>query len=143
MKKLLIFFSFIIFIVVSMLIMYRNYKMQYNTTKKENLELEYYYQKEIYGTDIATIVNKAVDSNKKNEVQLDNNNKYIENNENSIKINIHMIDNDNTYDMESLYNGGIENFIEYYGSIKFKCTQIEYHNTTKKVKYMYFEQITK
>ncbi len=143
MKKLLIFFIFIIFIVISMWLVYNNYKIKYNTAKKENLEYEYYYQKEVSGVDVATIINKAIDNNKKNEIQLDNNNKYIENDKNSIKINVHMMDDDNTYDMESLYNGGISDFVQYYGSIKFKCTQMEYHDKTNKVKYMYFEQITK
>ena len=40
------------------------------------------------------------------------------------------------------YNGGMENFIQYYNQIKFKCTIIEYHKDTNKVKYMLFEQIT-
>lgn len=36
----------------------------------------------------------------------------------------------------------MDKFVQYYGQITFKCTKIEYHKTTKKVKYMYIEQIT-
>ena len=53
-----------------------------------------------------------------------------------------MKDDDSTYKMEMFYKNGIQNFIKYYGNIKFKCTKIEYHQVTKKVKYMLFEQIT-
>ena len=53
-----------------------------------------------------------------------------------------MKDNDSIYQMETIYNGGIQNFINYYSNIKFKCVDIQYHNATGKVKYMLFEQIT-
>ena len=68
--------------------------------------------------------------------------KYIDNKSNSINIDVKIIDNDKIYTMETLYNGGMENFIQYYNQIKFKCTIIEYHKDTNKVKYMLFEQIT-
>ena len=53
-----------------------------------------------------------------------------------------MLDYDKTYDMETLYIGGMERFAEFYNGIKFKCTKIDYHNQTGKVKYMLIEQIT-
>ena len=53
-----------------------------------------------------------------------------------------MLDNDKTYTMETIYNGGMDKFIQYYRDIKFKCTKIEYHKLTGKVKYMLFEQTT-
>ena len=37
---------------------------------------------------------------------------------------------------EKIFNGEIHNFISHYGNIKFKCTKIEYHEATKKVKKM-------
>ena len=43
--------------------------------------------------------------------------------------------------MEILYNGGIDKFVKNYGNIKFKCTQIDYHEITKRVKKVYFRQI--
>ena len=53
-----------------------------------------------------------------------------------------MTDNNSIYQMETIYNGGMQNFSNYYGNIKFKCIEIKYHNFTNKVKYMLFEQIT-
>lgn len=140
MKKILILFSILIIILAIVWINYTGYKTQYDSIKKENLEFEKYYQKEVYGRDLTTVINKAFDDNTRNKVEKDSNNQFIENNENSIKIDIKMTDIDKTYTMENFYNSGMERFVQYYGTIKFKCTKIEYHNKTQKVKYLYFEQ---
>ena len=142
MKKIIIFFIIIIVIVAIMSTIYLNYKITYNEAKKENEEFEYYYQKQVYGSDIATIINKAVDNNLRYAVERDDKYKFIDNNETSIKIDIKMIDTDTTYDMETLYSGGMDMFVRYYSSIQFKCTKIEYHKNTGKIKYLLFEQIT-
>ena len=56
--------------------------------KRYNLQYEYYLNKIIYGTDLATVINKAVNENELNNVKKDEKGYYIENNENSIKIEI-------------------------------------------------------
>ena len=53
------------------------------------------------------------------------------------------LDNDKTYNMIRIFNGGISTFTQYYGNIKFKCTNIDYHKKTGRIKYMLFEQTTK
>ncbi len=140
MKKIIIFFVIILIIVISVFVSYTNYKSEYNKLQKENLEYEYYYNKEIQGADLATLINKAVDNNTKNNVEKDNKGKYIENDETSIKIQIYMKDNDTTYDMETIYNGGVDRFVQNFNIIKFKCTKIEYHKN-KRIKKLLFEQI--
>ena len=142
MKKIAIFFGIIVFIVVAMFGLYINYKNNYNTIQNENRQFESYYNEETYGTNLASIINKAIDSNTKNNIEKDQNGKYIENDINSINIDIKMIDNDKTYNMEKIYKGGISTFTSYYSQIKFKCTKIDYHKKTGKIKYMLFEQIT-
>lgn len=142
MKKIAIFFFIIVIIVVAVSYMYLNYKANYYEAKKENNQFESYYEQEFYGADVVTIINKAIDNNLTNQVQRDENGKYIENDTNSIKIDIYMLDNDTTYDMETLYAGGMEQFIQYYNQIKFKCTEMKYHKSNGKVKYMLIEQIT-
>ena len=122
--------------------MYINYRTNYNKAKRENQQFESYKDKEVYGKEIATVINKAVDKNEKNEIEKDNKGKYINNDSNSIEIDIKMLDNDKTYDMETLYNGGMDNFVKYYSDIKFKCIKLDYHKSTNRVKYMLFEQIT-
>ena len=142
MKKVAIFFLIIIIILCGISYVYLNYKSEYRKSQKANLEFEKYLNEEIYGIDLATVINRAIDNNEKNEVKKNNKAIYLNNNTNSISIEIKMIDNDTIYQMETIYNKGIQNFINYYGKIKFKCVEIKYHDSTKKVKYMLFEQIT-
>lgn len=141
MKKLAIFFLIIIVIIVGISYIYLNYKANYYKAKKENNQFESYYNQEFYGAEVVTIINKAIDNNLTNGLKRDNKGKFIKNNTNSIKIDIKMLDNDTTYDMETLYAGGMDKFVQYYNEIKFKCTKIEYHQKTKYVSYMYFEEI--
>ena len=141
MKKFLIFFVIIIVIVSIVAVQYSSYKVEQDTIKQENAEFEQYKDKEIYGLDLATIINKVMDKNIKNEIPKDNQNMFIENETNSIKMEIYMTDNEETYRAETFYNNGIEQFMEFYRDIKFKCSKIEYHEKTGKIKYLYFEQI--
>ena len=90
---------------------------------------------------MTSIINKAINNNEKNGVEKDEQGYYISNDENSINIDILIIDNDTTYKMETFYNAGIEQFVQYYGDIKFKCSNIEYHENTGRVRYMLFEQL--
>lgn len=142
MKKIALFFLIIVIIVVGISYMYLNYKSNYNTAKRENQKFESYYNQEIEGAELATIINRAVNENNINEIEKDKKGKFINNDNNSINIDIKMLDNDETYNMETLYNGGIDKFVQYYSKIKFKCTDIKYHKSTNKVKYMLFEQTT-
>jgi len=138
-NTILVLFTIIIIIVTMISIRYFSYKNEYYNVLKENEEYEKYKDKEIYGIELGTLINKTVDKNVKNKVDK-NNGIFITNEENSIKIQIYMQDNQQTYEMENFYNGGIEQFIQYYGNIKFKCSKIEYHEKTHKVKYLLFEQ---
>ena len=137
MKKIAIFFIIIIIIICGM-----SYKANYNISKKANLAFEKYLNEEVYGTDLASVINRAIDNNEKNEVSKNNKGIYQNNDKNSINIEIKMIDDDSIYQMETIYNGGIQNFINYYSNIKFKCIDIKYHSSTNQVKYMLFEQTT-
>lgn len=141
MKKIAIFFLILVVIVVAVTYMYIDFQQKQATIKEENQFYEYYLNKEINGLELSTIINKVVDTNTKNEIDKDDKGYYIEN-ENSIKIDIKIIDNDTTYKMEDIYKGKISEFAAYYGQIVFKCTNIDYHNENGKVKYMLFEQIT-
>lgn len=142
MKKFIIIFISIAIATLALIYGYFTYNDNIKTIKQENAVYEEYYQKEIYGADLATVINKAINSNETNYIEKDNKGAYIENNTNSIKIDIHILDNDTTYNMETFYNNGINKFVENYNIIQFKCTSIEYHNQTGKIKYMLFEQIT-
>lgn len=142
MKKFFIFLIVVLIIISSFCYIYLNFQANYNAVRKQNSVFQNYYQKNVYGPDVATAINKAIDSNTKNGVKKDDNGEFIENDSNSIKISIKMLDNDNVYSMEKIAASGIENFIEYYNRITFKCTNVEYHKNTNLVKSMIFEQIS-
>lgn len=142
MKKVAIFFIIIILIICAIFAMYISYKANYNISKKSNLSFEKYLNEEVYGSELATVINRAIDRNEKNEVEKNNKGIYQNNDTNSINIEIKMLDDDTIYQMETFYRGGIQNFINYYSNIKFKCVDIKYHSSTDQVKYMLFEQIT-
>ena len=142
MKKILIFSVIVLIIVAIVGVRYISYKNEYNITQSYNAEFEEYKDKEAYGLNVATMINKAVDKNTKNKIDKDENGNFIQNDDNSIEIEIYMTDNETTYKMETIYNAGIEQFIQYYGNIKFKCSKIEYHKNTGKIKYLLFEQIS-
>lgn len=142
MKKLAIFFLVLVIVIVGISYMYLNYKVNYFSAQRENKQFESYYEQQIYGSELTTIINKAIDNNINNEVLKDKKGKYLNNNQNSIQIEVKMLDVDKTFSMETLYNAGMDKFVQYYNEIQFKCTKLEYHQNTKKVKYMLFEQIT-
>lgn len=142
MKKFVIFLVIVVAIVCAIAYMYLNFIANRNTAITENMPYETYLNREIFGSDLASVINRAINDNNKNNVEKDEKGLYIANDTNSIKIQVKITDNDTTYDMETFYNSGMDNFIKYYNQIKFKCTNVEYHETTNKIKYMLFEQIT-
>ena len=142
MKKIILILLAVVIVIVSIIgIKYYSYLLEKNNIATENAEYEKYKDQEIYGIDLATLINKTVDKNEKNGIPKDDQGMYIQNEENSIEIEIYIEDNETTYKMEAFYNTGIEQFVQYYGDIKFKCSNIEYHENTGRVRYMLFEQL--
>lgn len=140
MKKVFVFLTIIVIIVAIVGYRYAVYKSEYNAVQKENADFEKYKDQEAYGIDVASMMNKAIDKNTKNKLEKDDQGNFIQNDENSIEIEIYMTDNETTYKMETIYNSGTEQFVQYYGNIKFKCSNIEYHKKTGRIKYILFEQ---
>ena len=118
-----------------------NIQNEKRNTENENSIYEEYAKKEIYGLDLATLINKAVDKNEKNKIAKDEKNYYIENDTNSLKIEIKMHTVDKTYAMEEIYNNNITEFVKYFNLEEFRCIDIKYHKATGKVAKMVFEEI--
>ena len=139
-KGIILFFIIICCILVSITYIFSNYNNNVQKARKENEYYEYFKTEEILGTDIATLINKIVDVNTQNEIAKNNQGYYIDDKEKSIILEIKFIDNDKTYRAEQIYSNGIEKFIKHYNLISFKCNSIKYHDSSKKVAYMLFEQ---
>ena len=141
MKKIIIFLVIVLIIVVTVAYMYLNYKATYNEAQVKNVQYESYNGKEIFGTDLATLINKAVDDNTKNNIQKEDSGLYTDNETDSIRIDILFTDDNEVHSMEEIYNSGTDTFMQYYNQIRFKCTKIDHHSKTGRVSYMYFEQV--
>ena len=142
MKQTLLLILAVIFIVIC-IVCYNliNIQSQNEVIKKENYTYEKYLNKEILGTELATLISKVVDQNEKNNILKDEKGHYIQNNQNSIKIDLKMTTIDKTYPMEEIYNNKIVNFVQNFNTIKFKCTNIEYHKETGKISKLIFEEL--
>lgn len=113
--------------------------------KQSNQEYEKYLEQEIYGADVITIINKAINSNQTNGVATDETGKYISNEENSIIVELVMITNEEskettTYRMETINKVGINQFISNFNTATFKISKIEYHSKTGKISYIEITQ---
>lgn len=142
MKKIAIFLLIIISIVSTISYLYLNSISNQRIAQKENIKFEIYKDEEITGAEVTTLINKAINSNQQNEVEKDKKGRYMDNETNSINVDIKFIDDDVTYNIEKIYNNGMDKFLTYYRDIKFKCVDVQYHDKTQKIKYMLFEQIT-
>lgn len=142
MKKIAIFFIIIIAIISTVAYIYLNQIATNRQLQKENAQFNIKQDQEMTGQDLATILNRVLDTNEKNKILQDKNGNYIENSENSIKMDITFIDIDVTYNIERIGQAGIANFVQNYRGIIFKCNEVQYHKATGKIKYMKFEQIT-
>lgn len=138
-KNLLIIFIILIIMSIVVVINYKNMQMHKKEIAKFNSNYEMYNKENINGLDITTLINKAVSNNEKYKIAKNEEGLYILDDEYSIEIYIKMIINDTTYRMERINNLGINSFIEYFGAIHFKCTNVEYHKKTGRIASMTFE----
>lgn len=120
---------------------YRNAILE---TQKLNSQYEQYYNINILGTELISIVNRTIDINNKNNIEQDNSGYYIDNKNNSLHIYIKFVykNNTKTIKMEDIEKSGIENFVKVYSTASFKCTGITYHEKTHNVKSLTFEEIS-
>ena len=119
-----------------------NVKKIENMAIKHNEQYEEYCNKEILGTELISLINKAIDYNEKNNVEKQENTiQYVNNNTNSIQITVKFLDSDKIIKMENIAEKQTENFIKFFATATFKCSDIKYHEQTKNVQSMYFEQI--
>ena len=140
-KIIIIVIIFLIILSVSAYMVY-NYRKSVVSSQKVNESYKAYYDTEILGTELISIINKTVDFNEQNGIQKDENGMYIENDNNSIKIYISFKYEDDyqTVEMEKISNDGTDNFRKVYSTASFKCTEISYHDKTKNVKALTFTE---
>lgn len=146
MKKNVIIISLILLMIIIVCIVMINLNSKVsNLTKKQNQEYEEYLEGTIYGTDVITLINKVSSNNELNNVEVDEKGFYINNNQNSIQIDLVMITDEEkatttTYKMEAISEVGITEFIKNFNIAEFKCTKKEYHTQTGQISYIELTQ---
>lgn len=138
-KSLCIIIIFFIIIIGLTLIFMNNIQSVYKENKKENYVYEKYLNKEVMGTDVATLINRAVDNNEKYNIQKDDKGNYIDDDKYCIKIFVKLQTDGKYYNMETIYSNNVAEFVKNFNLEDFKCTDITYHNSTKRVATVYFE----
>ena len=141
MKKIALFIAIIIITLCIGGFSYQKYIAKKTEIEKNNLIYSELFEKEISGNELATIINKTLDNNEKNNIKQNQNGEYIENDTNSIRVEIKFKQSDKVFPIEAIYSKRVSEFIRLYGQAKFKCTKIEYHKSTKFVKYLYFQEV--
>ena len=146
MKKYFILILTILFIISLIVIININNKTKAEKEKLNyNSEFEFYNKESLLGTDITTIINKAIDQNIKHKVEKDSSGFYINNGTNSIHISVsfeEITDSDKIYKMEELEQKGLDQFNSLFGSSYYKCVDVTYHNQTGLIESMRFKAIS-
>lgn len=137
-KTILVIISIFIVILCVVLVKFKTAEQEKLEAKKFNSIYEEYNKDKLNGLDITTVINKAINNNEKYGIDKDENKMYINDNEYCVKIYIKMIINNKIYSMERINEVGMDSFIENFGIIGFKCTDIKYHENGR-VSEMTFE----
>lgn len=140
-KILLIVLILIVILLASIYWVY-NYRTNALESQKINKQFQSYYDTQMLGTELISIINKTEDVNTKYGIEKDEEGLFIENDINSIKVyvNFKYKDEYRLLEIEKILNNGIENFIKTYSTASFKCTEITYHEKTGNVKALVFEE---
>lgn len=142
MNKKIVILLILIFIILAIFVYnFYNYRIEKIKITQTNRVYEDFFNQQVLGTDLMSVINKATDSNEKNEVSKNEKGYYENNNKNSIQIEVKFQELEKLVSMEAISGQGYNQFVYNFGAASFKCTKIEYHQNTGNIKYMYFEQI--
>lgn len=142
-KGIIILVILAIIIIAPLMLILGKYKAERNEVDKFNLEFEQYKNKNIYGTDIGSLINYAINNNKNYNIQKGDNGVYIDDDKYCIRIEIIMKSSDDpnktiTYSMETISSLGIERFVMNFNLLEFKCLDLTY-NSYGRVSRLIFE----
>lgn len=146
MKKILILIIVISITLVSIVfVKYADYSRKKTKIKSINNEYLAYQNSDIKINTIVSLMNKAIEQNKKNNIEQDENDEFKENDADSIKIYLKTESNNETVKipMERLIlneKAGVEKVEYAFSDLIFKAVDIEYHSKTGQIKSVTFEQ---
>ena len=130
-KKIFIYIVTLVIILLTIIsINISNKNTEKNIIKNFNLQYELYQNKVLQGTDVVTLINKAINNNEKNKVPKDEKGLYIENDETSVKISVIFYNEQDEIkaEMETINKVGIQNFISNFNLTEFEISEIKYNS---------------
>ncbi len=140
MKKNLVVFIILFLIIIAV---FYTIMINYRSNEREIQAFNKYYEenlnKTLLGSDVATTINKATNSNERNGVTKGDNGMYIDNETNSIRVFVRLSKYRDYYPMETITSHDITEFMRTFNLADFNCTKIIYHDKTKKVAEVYFD----
>ena len=130
-----------IILIISLYGIYK-YRSSIYESQKINNEYKSYYNSQVIGAELVSIMNRTEDVNEKYGVKKNEEGFFIENETNSIRIYISFKYEDEyrTLEMERIINNGTQNFLKVYSTANFKCTDISYHSSSNNVKSLTFTE---
>lgn len=141
-KSFVILLTFFLIIIIGVSYYVYNTRRAASLAQIFNQKYEEFTNKEILGTTLISIINKAIDDNEKNNVPLEENSiYYVDNEKNSIQITVKFLELEEPTCMENIAKQKTESFVKFFANSYFKCTNIEYHEQTKQIKSLFFEEI--
>lgn len=148
MKRIFLYILVIFIIIIAIVLVHVSDKnTQRNEISKFNVQFEQYIGQDMYGTDVLTIINKAIDSNENNKIARDENNYYVEDDSLSVKAYIILLSKNDkgdieekTFPMEQLEKAGLDGFLTNFNLTPFELSSIEY-NSQKRVSKIIVKQL--
>lgn len=141
MKRIIILLTISIIAISTVIYVSYQYKFKKSEMLLNNSKYDTLLNKEISATELASLMNSTINKNYANNISKDSNEIYIDNNKDSINIEIKFKQSNEKIQEEKIVKNDISKFIQYYSDVNFKCTKIEYHDETKYVKYLLFEEV--
>lgn len=141
MKKYVILLIIVVIIISSIVYASIQIKVNKNMINYQNSDYIGLLDKEINSSDLASLINKTINKNKNFNVETDEKGYFKDNGSNSIQLDVKFIDDNGiTLKAEQIEKSDINTFVSIYTGVNFKCTRIDYHEATKLVKYVLFEE---
>ena len=140
-KTLIIMLILFVAILAAMSITVVDLQQTGKQVKQFNQIFEEYKDKSLLGSEVASLINKAIDNNEKNQISKNDKGIYQEDGKYSVQIFVKLEKEGEYFTMERINALKITEFVKNFSLQDFKCTGIEYHKETKRVSKVYFESI--
>lgn len=101
-KWFLVLILVVLVIITALLYKYNIAVREEQDVRQLNMEYENFTKGEITGTSLITLINKTVDINRKNNIAVDKDGLFVENDTNSIKVDVKFLESDTVFEMEKI-----------------------------------------